>query len=86
MICHQSAQSIYRSSEIGYNIFLHGSVWDDGAAKNDEESDFSVAVSETQMMKLRLRIGDVIRGTAWTEMYPQYEYADYYRAEELKAP
>ena len=29
-------------------------------------------------------IGDVIKGTGWTKMHPELEYADYYRAGGLK--
>ena len=36
------------------------------------------------MMKYPFHIGNKIRGTAWTKMYPKSEYADYYRAGELK--
>lgn len=35
-------------------------------------------------MKLRFHIGDKIRGTGWTKIYPKLEYADYYRAGGLK--
>ena len=61
----------------GYNLFLSGET--EGTAK-----DFSVAISEKQMMKHRFHIGDEIRGTVWTKMYPKLEYADYYRAGGLK--
>ena len=36
------------------------------------------------MMKYHFHIGDKIRGTAWTKMYPKLEYADYYRAGGIK--
>ncbi|MDD4078023.1 MAG: hypothetical protein PHT03_08670, partial [Bacilli bacterium] len=40
---------------------------------------FVVAISEKQLQDSSFRIGDVIKGTAWTKMYPEREYADYYR-------
>lgn len=61
----------------GFNLFLSGTA--DGVTK-----DFSVAISGAQQEKHRFRIGDQIKGTAWTEKYPQCEYADYYRAGALK--
>ena len=61
----------------GYNLFL--SVTTEGY-----ERDFAIAISEKQQQKLRFHIGDTIRGTAWTKMYPKLEYADYYRAGGLK--
>ena len=61
----------------GYNLFLSGMV-------EEEEREFSVAISEKQMEKHQFRIGDTIKGTAWTKKYPQCEYADYYRAGGLK--
>ena len=64
-------------SMTGYNLFLSGAA--EGTAK-----DFAVAISEKQMMKHRFHIGDEIKGTAWTKMYPKMEYADYYRAGGLK--
>ena len=64
-------------SMTGYNIFLSG------IAEGDER-DFAIAISEKQQQKLRFHIGDEIRGTAWTKMYPKLEYADYYRAGGLK--
>ncbi len=72
--------------EIGYNIFLKGSVQGDSALEETpgKERDFSVAISEKQQQKLQFHIGDEIKGTAWTEMYPEMEYADYYRAGALK--
>ena len=60
-------------SMTGYNLFLRG------IAEGDER-DFAIAISEKQQQKLRFHIGDEIRGTAWTKMYPKLEYADYYRA------
>ena len=64
-------------SMTGYNIFLTG-------VASDTEGDFSVAISEKQYEKLRCHIGDEIKGTAWTKKYPEWEYADYYRAGALK--
>ncbi len=64
-------------STTGYNLFLEG-------IADDVEGRFSVAISEKQQEKLRCRIGDTISGTAWTKKYPQWEYADYYRAGALK--
>ena len=64
-------------SMTGYNLFLRGK------AEGDER-DFAIAISEKQQQKLRFHIGDEIRGTAWTKMYPKLEYADYYRAGGLK--
>lgn len=61
----------------GYNIFLVG-------VADGEEGEFSVAVSEKQQEKHRFHIGDVIKGTGWTKMYPELEYADYYRAGGLR--
>ncbi len=84
--------------EIGYNIFMNGRVQYPDSADNAEggngndashkasetETDFSVAISEKQLQKLQPHICDVIQGTAWTEKYPEWEYADYYRAGALK--
>ena len=64
-------------SHTGYNLFLDGAV--DGAGAR-----FSVAVSEKQQQSGGFRIGDVIKGSAWTKKYPECEYADYYRAGALK--
>ena len=61
----------------GFNLFLRG-------AAEGEEKNFSIAISGTQQEKHIFRIGDQIRGTAWTKKYPQWEYADYYRAGGLK--
>ena len=64
-------------SHIGYNLFLDGEV-------NGLVGPFSVAISEKQQQKAQFRIGDRIKGTAWTKMYAVTEYADYYRAGTLK--
>ncbi|NLO34785.1 MAG: hypothetical protein GX112_00350 [Clostridiaceae bacterium] len=61
----------------GYNLFLDGEA--DGVVGR-----FSVAVSEKQQQKLIFRIGDQVKGTAWTKRYPVSDYADYYRAGNLK--
>ena len=61
----------------GFNLFLHG-------IAEGESKDFSVAISGLQQEKLHFHIGDQIKGTAWTKKYPQWEYADYYRAGGLK--
>ena len=53
---------------IGYNIFLL-----------NEERSFTIAISEKQYQLHGFRIGDVIRGTGWTKLHPNQEYADYYR-------
>jgi hypothetical protein len=58
---------------IGYNLFLDGEAGGTNAP-------FSVAISEKQQMKLGFRIGDDVRGTAWTKQYEVTDYADYYRA------
>lgn len=61
----------------GYNLFLSGTA-------EGEDKDFTVAISEKQMMKYQFHIGDKIRGTAWTKMYTKLEYADYYRVGGIK--
>ena len=60
-------------SHIGYNLFFDGTV--DGESKR-----FSVAISEKQQEKMAFRIGDQVKGTAWTKRYKVSDYADYYRA------
>ena len=57
----------------GYNLFLEGEV-------SGLRAPFSVAISELQQQKLSCRIGDEVKGTAWTKMYAEGDYADYYRA------
>ena len=64
-------------SHTGYNIFLTG-------IADGEEREFVIAISEKQQEKHRFHIGDVIKGTGWTKMHPELEYADYYRAGGLK--
>ena len=61
----------------GYILFL------DGEARG-MKARYSVAISETQQKKLVFRIGDEAKGTAWTIMYSVSDYADYYRAGNLK--
>ena len=36
------------------------------------------------MEKIRIHIGDVLKGTAWTKKYPETEFADFYRAGGIK--
>ena len=62
---------------IGYNLFLEGS-------SVEGKSQFVVAISEKQQFSGMFRIGDVLRGTAWTKEYPEREFADYYRAGSMK--
>ncbi|MCL1976193.1 MAG: hypothetical protein FWG61_08545 [Firmicutes bacterium] len=64
-------------SHTGYNIFL------DGVA-NSIPLQYAVAISEKQQQSIAFRIGDEASGTGWTKKYPQWEYADYYRAGALK--
>ena len=64
-------------SHTGYNIFLDGN-------SNGEAKQFSVAISEKQQQSVGFRIGDEASGTGWTKKYPEWEYADYYRAGALK--
>ena len=78
--------------EIGYNVFVKGEAIgvDDGAAlefagRGGSAYDFCVAISEKQQEKLCFRIGDRAKGTAWTPLYPNAEFADLYRAGALKA-
>jgi hypothetical protein len=62
---------------IGYNLFIVGD-------STDGKKQFSVAISEKQQFKGLFRIGDVLKGTAWTKQYKEREFADYYRAGSLK--
>jgi hypothetical protein len=64
-------------SHTGYNLFL------DGVA-NGMPLQYAVAISEKQQQSIGFRIGDEASGTGWTKKYPQWEYADYYRAGALK--
>ncbi|MBS6396448.1 MAG: hypothetical protein KH452_04765 [Clostridiales bacterium] len=75
--------------ECGFNIFLKGRVTDlDGNVvtlkSTSGQYDFCIAISEKQEEKLQIRIGDVLKGSAWTKKYPEIEFADYYRAGALK--
>lgn len=62
---------------LGYNIFLEGEC-------EEGLSEFSIAISEQQQIKGMFRIGDNLKGTAWTKKYPEREFADFYRAGSLK--
>jgi hypothetical protein len=65
--------------ECGYNVFLKGKVDGDDPASVSDKYDFCIAVSEKQAAKVNIHIGDVLKGTAWTKLYPEIEFADYYR-------
>lgn len=86
--------------ECGFNVFLKGSVvltsppepgdsiWDvtsycESHRANDIYS-FCVAISDKQAQKLLISIGDELKGTAWTPLYPETEFASFYRAGGLK--
>jgi len=62
---------------IGYNLFIEGCA--DGVDRL-----FVVAISEKQQQGGEYAIGDVIKGTAWMKLYPEREFADFYRAGALK--
>jgi hypothetical protein len=62
---------------IGYNLFIDGH-------SSDSKKHFTVAISEKQQLKGLFRIGDILEGTAWTKIYEEREFADYYRAASLK--
>jgi hypothetical protein len=47
---------------LGYNLFLK-------SVANDTINKFSSAISGQHQEKLQLRIGDQIKGTAWTKKY-----------------
>ena len=74
--------------ECGYNIFLKGEAFFvQELIHHDpisDQYDFCVAISEKQEARLKIHIGDVIKGTGWTKKYPEIEFADYYRAGSLK--
>ena len=83
--------------ECGYNVFLKGSVaplesgdflWDVGSYCESHRAndlyDYSVAISDKQAQKLLVSIGDELKGTAWTTLYPETEFASFYRAGGLK--
>ena len=69
--------------ECGYNVFLRGEARCDGVLfqhdSGSDKYDFCVAISEKQQSKIRIRIGDELKGTGWTKKYPEIEFADYYR-------
>ena len=62
---------------LGYNLFVEGD-------SCYSEKHFTVAISEKQQSKGLFRIGDMIKGTAWTKKYEEREYADFYRAGSLR--
>lgn len=62
---------------LGYNLFITGS-------SSDGKEQFTVGISEKQQLKGLFRIGDIIKGTAWTKQYEEREFADYYKAGSLK--
>lgn len=64
-------------SLIGYNLFLEG-------CANGVDGQVTIAISEKQQQSVEFRIGDIAKGTAWTKKYPEWEYADYYRAGAFK--
>ena len=74
--------------ENGYNVFLKGKAFDGDEEmlfeRGTEKYDFGVALSEKQTVKLKPHIGDEIRGTGWTPLYPECEFADLYRPGALK--
>jgi hypothetical protein len=62
---------------LGYNLFIEG-------CSSEEKKQFAVAISEKQQLKGLFKIGDVVKGTAWTKQYEEREFADYYRAGSFK--
>ena len=86
--------------ECGFNVFLKGTVslldspasadflWDVAAYCADHKVvdayDYCIAISDKQAQKLLLSIGDELKGTAWTTLYPECEFASFYRAGSLK--
>ena len=73
--------------ECGFNIFLKGNIEGDEnliSENHEGDYDFCIAVSEKQEQKLEIGIGDELQGTAWTKLYPETEFADFYRAGSLK--
>jgi len=62
---------------IGFNLFLEG-------CADDVDKPFVIAISEKQQQTGGFAIGDVIKGTAWTKLCPEREFADYYRAGALR--
>lgn len=72
--------------ECGFNIFLKGSIDadEDVICESQNSYDFCIAISDKQQQKLEIGIGDELQGTAWTKLYPETEFADFYRAGSLK--
>ena len=76
--------------ECGYNVFIDGSIdWGGGdpaplRAPAGNGYGFCVAISGKQQERLALRIGDGVKGTGWTPLHPEAEFADLYRAGALK--
>jgi hypothetical protein len=64
---------------LGFNLFVKGEA--DG-----REGRFILAVSDTQHAKLKFRIGDMFKGTAWPCIKGKHDIADYHRAGGFKAP
>ena len=62
---------------LGFNLWIEGEA-------AGESRKFIVAVSDAQHCKLKLRIGDVVKGTAWTCAKAKHDIADFYRAGGLK--
>ena len=62
---------------LGYNLFVEGD-----SCYSDKH--FTVAISDKQQSKGLFRIGDMLKGTAWTKKYEEREFADFYRAGSLK--
>ena len=62
---------------LGFNLFIEG----DSSCSREH---FVVAISDKQQSKGLFRIGDKLKGTAWTKKYEEREFADYYRAGSLK--
>ncbi|MFP6597876.1 MAG: hypothetical protein VCC01_10505 [Candidatus Hydrogenedentota bacterium] len=58
---------------LGFNLFIKGEA-------NGKVGRFIVAVSDTQNTKLKFRIGDMFKGTAWLCIKAKHDIADYYRA------
>ena len=71
-------------NEIGFNVFIKGSAYSGPEElvtnSGTDKYDYCVAISEKQAFKIRVHIGDILKGTAWTKKYPEIEFADYYRA------
>jgi len=62
---------------LGYNMFIEG-------CSSYSKEQFIVAISDKQQLKGLFRIGDMLKGTAWTKKYEEREFADFYRAGSLK--